>query len=398
MSQSVRPLTVIDAGGDVPYVDIVRYTDVPFSMRLWEPRTRQYVRVVLESTTARPWQIERRARRIVVPRTADLGVRLPTRRDRTRQAFLRGTEALYGVDVVTSAVMRAAADRVGPFSLARSEAMRAECRADRRNRIVADQVASHRARFGHLYESPASPISRPVQRSLSDVVVSAGNARPKLTERAHRYDHDDRLSWELERAADDLLKSAGDLDSWGIGHDETLTRLDIVDRYTRKPQVAPDAIARGGIPRYVETSHRYHARPIVEGAYMVDSLGICTRPLAEFRTDATGRGYGWIGHRRIVVESRGKTASTRGRKFHAMTANDGSVRRRWAKATDEQRAIAQALRTRLVADGSAIVQGARVSIVPTPTERVIVQTSEQGDRVAEGSFTLDQYVRRVALS
>ena len=112
-------------------------------------------------------------------------------------------------------------------------------------------------------------------------------------------------------------------------------------------------------------------------------------------------GYGFVGHRRVTLKSKPRAASkgkTRGRTFHAWSANDGSVRRKFAKASQTQRDHAAALHTTLREERCAIVNGATVVLETSPRERVIVFASDQLERMGDAVFTLDSFVKRAALA
>lgn len=261
--------------------------------------------------------------------------------------------------------------------------------------------------------SPARPTRQRADHvwRLSDVLVSDGVARPRQSETAHRYDHDDRLSRDLEMAASQLIRSAGDLHVWHLSPagSESLHHVDVIDRWTRRPFVAGDRMAFRGVARWQPVSVRYRSKGTEttrEPRFTVAADGTCTAPyvLTEHRTDAAGRGYGWIGHRRITVASRARTTGVKrargGQPVGAWSLAEASVRRRWAKATADQRDMAANLERVLTMTGQAIVNGATVTVLPVPSQRVIVQVSGAGtpDRVAEASFGLVDYCRRAALA
>ena len=270
-------------------------------------------------------------------------------------------------------------------------------------------------------EGPAIP--------LSDVLASDGVERPKIPA-VRRFDYDDRTGADLERAATALLRNAGDLAAWNLapapyvgadGEERTpgLHHIDAVHRYTRQPQVAPDQIARHGVTRYELPSAARYRKPEhkLTAVELVDTGTPGTEMIrTRLVTDVVGRGYAFIGH--AVTRSastRGATSTTRtsstsstsrtsstpkrsrgGQTANVWTATDRTIRTRWSKATTQQQQHAQHLAATIRERGSVIVRGVAVELTLAPRERVTIVAGD--DRLAGGSFTLDDYVRRAALA
>ena len=277
---------------------------------------------------------------------------------------------------------------------------------------------------------------------LSDVLASDGVARPVIGP-VRRFDYDDRTGADLERAATALLRNAGDLAAWNLapepytrtvvgrsvdlngGEPVTTTEtvvpgmyhVDTIHRYTRMPQVAPDQLARHGETRYERPSPaRYrgvskvlyglNAEPSTPVAIELRDTGVPgTEILAHlYRTDVVGHGYAFIGHRatRVSDDRAIRTTSAKPRKGttgrkpgNVWTIAESNVRRRWSKATQEQRDHARHLAATIRERGSVIVRGVSVELTLAPRERVTIVAGDE--RLTGGSFTLDDYVRRATL-
>lgn len=262
---------------------------------------------------------------------------------------------------------------------------------------------------------------------LSDVLASDGVERPKIPA-VRRFDYDDRTGADLERAATALLRNAGDLAAWNLapvpyaaanGEIRTpgLHHVDTVHRYTRQPQVAPDQLARHGAVRYERPSPaRYRgvssvlsgptAEPSTPAAIELRDTGVPgTEILAHlYRTDVVGHGYAFIGHRatRVGDDRAIRTTSAKPRKGttgrkpgNVWTIAESNVRRRWSKATQEQRDHAQHLAATIRENGSVIVRGVSVELTLAPRERVTIVAGDE--RLTGGSFPLADYVRRATL-
>lgn len=120
-----------------------------------------------------------------------------------------------------------------------------------------------------------------------------GADRPTMGVQGRRYDIDDRVSRDLEMEADRLLADAG--------YDHV--RLDVVDRWTFRPEVSPDRVAFKGAVRF-----RPHACHTSDGK--VTRIGDRKRTRNADGTITYGRSV------RVLTHSRGENA-------------DGSKRRPW---------------------------------------------------------------------
>lgn len=246
---------------------------------------------------------------------------------------------------------------------------------------------------------------------LADELVSDGVERPAIPA-VRRFDHDDRTSADLERAATALLRDAGDLAAWNLapapyaaddGSIRTpgMHHVDTVHRYTRQPQVAPDPVAFLGEQRWEpRAALTYRTEPIID---VIDTGVPGTEVVrSRFVSVATGRGYRFVGHdvERGNIEQtrdhRRTSSKARGGQWaEVLTASEGTIRRRWARATDEQRENARHLVNALRTDGTVTIAGCVVALTIAPNERVTVLAGD--DRLTGGSFTLDSFARRIAL-
>lgn len=255
-----------------------------------------------------------------------------------------------------------------------------------------------------------------------------GAPRETMTVQARRYDVDDRVSRELEAAADAILRAAGD----------DVHRVDVVDRWTFRPEVSPDRVAYRGAVRY--RPHACHrSERIVTGprtvaradgrlitrkgteCLLIDSGVPGTEVLVTLaRTSITlpsgarvhlfgCTGRGWHGRRVLVMpkatsrDQAGHAIGKRGPARSVWSIAETNVRSRWSKATDEQRARAIAYRTALVADGTFTLTSGAVLVVdgqsstsePT-TDRTRVRVIID-DRPTDRGYSLVDVVRRAAL-
>jgi len=273
-----------------------------------------------------------------------------------------------------------------------------------------------------------------------------GAPRETMSERGRRYDIDDRTSRDLEAAADAILRAAGD----------DVHRVDVIDRWTYRPEVAPDRVAYRGAVRY--RPHACHrSERIVTGPrtiaradgrlitrkgterLLIDSGTPGTEVLVTLaRTSITlpsgARlhlfgcvGRGWHGRRVVVmpkVTRRDETGRHRaaqldwlakcmlsggesiiGRpKVSTWAAAPTSIAARWKKATDEQNARAIAYRTSLVADGTLVLDSGAVLIIDgqsstseATTDRTRVRVLID-DRPTDRGYSLLDVVRRAVLA
>lgn len=180
-------------------------------------------------------------------------------------------------------------------------------------------------------------------------------------------------------------------------------------------QVKPDRVAYRGQVRYRRPRPcRYHSDGIARGAFVVDADGVITRPAVEYRTDVTGRGYGWMGHRRITIGTTGKpivrkarqarsaatqanrpTVARRGKAVSWWSMSERSLPRWWMKATADQQDTASML--------EAIM---RTSVGDTPVTLAdghIVIVDRAGacvrrDEPASRTMPIREYARRAVLA
>ena len=255
-----------------------------------------------------------------------------------------------------------------------------------------------------------------------------GAPRETMSARGRRYDLDDRTSRDLEAAADAILRDAGD----------DVHRVDVIDRWTYRPEVSPDRVAYRGAVRY--RPHACHrSERIVTGprtiaradgrlitrkgteTVLIDSGVPGTEVLVTLaRTSITlpsgARihlfgcvGRGWHGRRVVVmpkVTRRDETGqSIIGRpKVSTWAAAPTSIAARWKKATDEQNARAIAYRTSLVTDGTLVLDSGAVLIIDgqsstseATTDRTRVRVLID-DRPTDRGYSLVDVVRRAVLA
>lgn len=256
-----------------------------------------------------------------------------------------------------------------------------------------------------------------------------GADRPTMSVQGRRYDLDDRVSRDLEAAADRLLADAG--------YDHV--RLDVIDRWTFRPEVSPDRVAFKGavrfrphachtsdakITRVGDRKRTVNADGSVTYGRSVRTLthsrgehadGSKRRPWHQqvsrctpriFVAGSEGTSITWLPRTTItrpdgtVVRFRGcsehmawhapiswrerfigsrhvttvrHTSSARvGRPEGSVWSIDArNVRNRWKKATEDQRARAISYRTTLVVDGVMVLSdGVRLVIDSDPSVNV----------------------------
>jgi hypothetical protein len=241
--------------------------------------------------------------------------------------------------------------------------------------VLADDMADSAAQGDH-YRALSARLSLATER-----VSTYGAERPTITERARRYDLDDRTSRDLEREADRLLRADGWTDMGSDGRPvDPVVMVDIVDIWTMRPMVNPDRVAFRGVARVkVKPCHRSDRHTTNRNrVFMVDSQGEAfsltlartsiTHPdgrvivdhglpnmaplshaarmtvLQDRRIAGTLPTWLTYGHRTVGTKREAKPATT-------LTQSERTVRRLWSAATDEQRAAQVAMRSQLLADG-----------------------------------------------
>jgi hypothetical protein len=262
----------------------------------------------------------------------------------------------------------------------------------------------------HKHHTPSRGAEGPAV-PLSDVLASDGVARPRIPA-VRRFDHDDRTAADLERTATALLRAAGDLAAWNLApapyvnaDGETIEpgmyHIDTVHRYTRQPQVAPDPVAFRGEARWEPQSVRYGSKP----RRTIIDTGVPGTELTHERyvTTAVGRGYRFIGHavehapiEQTRAHRKASTAPRGGRWADTLGAGESTIRRRWSKATEEQREAARTIVNAMRNNGTVTVAGCVAMLAVTPSERVTIVAGDE--TLTGGSFTLESFARRVALT
>lgn len=283
-------------------------------------------------------------------------------------------------------------------------------------------VRAHYAQRSRL--ASFSPLGAPARR-----LPAYGAERETIGVTARRFDVDDRTSRDLEREADALLRADG----------FPVDRVDVIDMWTRLPEIAPDRVAFRGQARFRPHACHVSERSVTGPRTIVRADGTTQqrkgteRTLVDTGTPGTEvpvvlarttikradgsrvvligcTGRGWHG-RRIVLTPKVTRRDESGRAVigrpvgSIWTVDASNVRRRWVKATADQQARAIALRTALVTDGSLVLSGVTLVLdvdasvsVPT-TDRTKVRALVDGADAPRGeSFALVDAVRRAALS
>ena len=292
-------------------------------------------------------------------------------------------------------------------------------------------------------------LSRLSSMGRTSILPTFGAPRETISERTRRYDVDDRTSRDLEAQADAILRADG----------FDVERVDVIDVWTRLPEVSPDAVAyRGAIrfrPHAVHSSERAvtNDRIVtradgkkvrragtprgvwdtgVPGVQMVRPSVVLARTTIVTRWDTvTLEGPTWSGRPLVAKVPADRVTfigcdgpAWHGRKARkvakvarpAGTAKRGPIGRTpwametkhviqaWKKATDDQRARAIALRSALVAEGqmtlasgATLVIDGQSSTSQTTTDRTRVRVLID-DRPADRGFTLVDVVRRAVLA
>lgn len=217
------------------------------------------------------------------------------------------------------------------------------------NREQYRSPAEHRGHYAHAYapdrtgvlagdhyrtQSAGSTFSR--MGDPAHTLPIYGADRDALSERVRRYDLDDRTSRDLERAADDFLRSHG------FGSEVLAT--DVVDRWTLLPEVTPDRVAYRGAahfkPRAVHSSERRIGRRTEQTMIDTGTPGtelLVTLAATHIKRTADGVtvlyrgcvGRGYYG-RKVIVAPRVKGTGSGRRKSAVWSLKPASVRQRWA--------------------------------------------------------------------
>lgn len=195
-------------------------------------------------------------------------------------------------------------------------------------------IEAHRGTYPDAYRTDDSSVEGARVRELSAIASASGVLptyavdRETISERVRRYDIDDRVSRDLERVADAILRADG----------YNVDAVDVVDRWTLFPEVTPDTAAYRGAAHYRAPAIHRSARKVgrksvfVHGPYGTRILLAATRIK---RADGTTVLYlGCVGPtyagRKIIVQprvkgtGRGRTAST------IWSLAPQSVKQRWA--------------------------------------------------------------------
>lgn len=362
----------------------------------------------------------------------------------------RGTDVLWHEQVDEYASLRTGLmasgliDPIGPrFSRAAADRTRRARRFGRR--FASEYALADTARAFHAMAYPdayGAPIEqdetfRPFPASIvprhpriADRLPSA--TLPEVEPNGHGLTRADRISWDLEAAADALLRAAGD----------EVRRVDHRDARTRQMTVNPDRVAYRGTPvhtlgataderRAVSTRHhrvrvrfvrygatagteyRAHVIPTDPDAAWADAMlgRVMFGRVSHLETvQLRGTRSQWriIGHgpairiedsrTRRARKARERTASTRpettGKRGPArdpFVITERNVRNRWSKATPEQHAAAD----RLI----AILTDIAPEHVLTTTRGPISVTDRATVRLADGpTMTVIEYARRAVLA
>lgn len=196
---------------------------------------------------------------------------------------------------------------------------------------------AHRAAFPELYgDSGPSHGLLTGPSKLADALV------PYVAPRKHQptsdgrilsrdFGHDVRAQWKLERGADAILHDAGD----------KLARLDVVNRDTRTPIVAPDRVAWRGKARAKRTCPVQYPEIDPDVTRLADGTTVY-----RYVTVATGRGVKWLGfikghadtrdhgvERAAKRATRVKGAASRGKAVTPAELSPRSLPARWQTAT-----------------------------------------------------------------
>lgn len=171
-----------------------------------------------------------------------------TRATYTRAAFLRGTEALYGPNGERAARRMARARRAEfSHSLARLsiDALHRDHTAELRT--AARLARLHRKQYPSTYRT-ASSLPRPVVSLATTEVAGRFQLIPAIDVALSADLRHGTTTTALEQFADMLIRT--DNVSRGLDESTDLVRVDVTDRKTRRITTAPDVVAFRGVARY----------------------------------------------------------------------------------------------------------------------------------------------------
>lgn len=194
----------------------------------------------------------------------------------------------------------------------------------------------HAAMYPEAYRTESSKAEGDRVRGLSARIdgslPSYGVDRETISERTRRYDIDDRVSRDLERAADAILRADG------FQFDST----DVVDRWTLRPEVAPDAAAYRGAAHYrapaIHKSERKHSLKRTERFFIASTTDVARvslyRTSIKLADGTTVVYFGCVGPdyygRKVIVQPKVKQANGRP-TVNLWGAPAATVRSRWAR-------------------------------------------------------------------
>ena len=356
----------------------------------------------------------------------------------SRARFARGTDVLYGEQVDEYAALtrrlmaRGLVEPIGSvYSRCAAEVSAAQRKlgpAFVREYAAAERAAAwHRDCYWWQYEPTRRPEPRPIV--LSGVIL------PDREANGHGFTVADRFAWDLEAAADALLREAG----------ETVHRLDVRDGATRLMTVAPDRLAYRGVPTSVLPASADESRAVsyrrarVKVRHTVQGPRRVTRPdvvSADYRTDPDevwadvmlgrahlirrtecetiqlrrGKRIRIIGHRpgtrmddaqtrrirkrsaaRATARAEGKARPAGRPAANPLTAGTSTLRRHWAAASDAQRAAADALVALLTTTTAE-------HVLPTTVGHVLIVDAQVSGRLGDGPCEpIPTIARRLAL-
>lgn len=314
-----------------------------------------------------------------------------------RSCMARGTETLWHEQCVEYAQRAQYLDARG-WNREQGRVTGTPNRA--RDQITSAQMDNARRGFARLAQAQTN-------RSLHRVQYPAAYTGWTADQMADRQPCDvlvpDRQAdrWVLEAEADAWLAA------------DPIPGIDVTVR--GHLQVKPDRVAYRGQVRYRRPRPcRYHSDGIARGAFVVDADGVITRPAVEYRTDVTGRGYGWMGHRRITIGTTGKpivrkarqarsaatqanrpTVARRGKAVSWWAMSERSLPRWWTKATDQQvdaASMMEAIMRTSVGDTPVTLADGHIVIVDRAGACV------RRDEPASRTMPIREYARRAVLA
>lgn len=323
-----------------------------------------------------------------------------------------------------------AVEAVSP-RFSRAAAERAAWSAAALRGLIAETGPSDRLGALHARRYPDAYALAPFD-AMHGPVRLTGALVPDTEPNGHGMTAADREAWTLEAEADELLRAAG----------ESVHRLDIRDPRTHRMTVAPDRVAYRGAPttmlpesadearamstrarRVTLRSHKvgprvrqsYRYEPVNYGPDALADLALGRFQLmtvTELETvQLRGRGQCWhiLGHGLAVLAPdriatrkarRARRAVAAGRTPHRagrpaanpLSADARTIRRRWGKASAEQRAIAD----RIVAVLLTTVPGTVIGTGPTA---ITVADDKASASIGRGPVESVQLIaRRLALA